>query len=379
MVDVTDDIDEVGRRSREVIASPREPRRPLDPAASEVLVRVAHEMRQPLSAITAAINVIKDDTDVSRRAHACQVLERQCTRLSRLVEDLLVVARTGRDITALSKEKVDLHHVLSDLAEALRPSARLRAQQLDVLLSPGPCWVYGDAVRLEQVFSNILNNAIKYTDNAGRIWLTSMPTDHHVVVTIADTGRGIAPDALSRVFEMFTTGPDQAGRGLGVGLAVARHLVMLHGGSIDITSDGRERGTEVVVKLPRVNELALSPAPEPAQPQRTSAAQEHVRRMLDRIERSYSEPITLRSLASELHRQSAYLGGMFRRVVGMSVHQWLTTVRLDRASTLIREGVKVEAVSLLVGYRSKKNFYRQFKRRFGTTPFAHRNMARIES
>ncbi len=101
--------------------------------------------------------------------------------------------------------------------------------------------------------------------------------------------------------------------------------------------------------------------------------------MLDRIEQSYSEPITLRSLAAELHRQSAYLGAMFRRVVGMSVHQWLTNVRLDRASALIREGVKVEAVSLLVGYRSKKNFYRQFKRRFGTTPFEHRNATRTSA
>jgi YesN/AraC family two-component response regulator len=177
---------------------------------------------------------------------------------------------------------------------------------------------------------------------------------------------------LASVFEMFT-GSDQSGHGLGVGLAVARHLVTLHGGSIQISSDGQERGTEVVVKLPRLNERALSAAAEPARP-RQPAAQEHVRRMLDRIEQSYSEPITLRSLAAELHRQSAYLGGMFRREVGMSVHQWLTTVRLERASVLIREGIKVEAVSLLVGYRSKKNFYRQFKRRFGTTPFAHRNI-----
>jgi PAS domain S-box-containing protein len=108
-------------------------------------------------------------------------------------------------------------------------------------------------------------------------------------------------------------------------------------------------------------------------------AQEHVRRMLGRIEQSYSEPITLRSLADELHRQSAYLGGIFRRGVGMSVHEWLTRVRLDRASVLIREGVKVEAVSMLVGYRSKKNFYRQFKRRFGTTQFEHRNAARPQT
>ena len=187
MFDVSND-GEVGRPSRAVTTP--DPRRPLDPAAGEVLVRVAHEMRQPLSAVSAAIHSLKDD-DRSRREHACSVLERQCTRLSRLVEDLLVVARTGRDITALSKEKVDLHHLLSDLAEALRPSAALHQQQLDVLLSPDACWIYGDPVRLEQVFSNILNNAVKYTDNGGRIWLTSRLTDRHVIVTIADTGHGI--------------------------------------------------------------------------------------------------------------------------------------------------------------------------------------------
>jgi AraC-like DNA-binding protein/anti-sigma regulatory factor (Ser/Thr protein kinase) len=348
----------------------------IDSTASEVLVRVAHEMRQPLSAVTAAVSVIKDDSDQSRRDQACRVLERQCTRLSRLVEDLLVVARTGRDVTALNKQTIDLHHVLFDLAEALRPAATLREQQLDVLLPPEPAWVDGDAVRLEQVFSNILNNAIKYTDHAGRIWLTSVMTDDEVTITIGDTGHGIPPEVLSNVFEMFTTGPNEAAHGLGVGLAVARHLVTLHGGSISIASDRREGGTEVVVTLPRVQVPARPAASESPRRNHGSAAQEHVRRMLERIEQSYSEPITLRSLASELHRQSAYLGGMFRRVVGMSVHQWLTTVRLDRASVLIRDGVKVEAVSLLVGYRSKKNFYRQFKRRFGTTPFEHRNAAR---
>jgi AraC-like DNA-binding protein len=107
-----------------------------------------------------------------------------------------------------------------------------------------------------------------------------------------------------------------------------------------------------------------------------SAAQVHVRHMMDRIEQSYSEPITLHSLAVELHRQGAYLGAMFRREVGVPMRQWLTRVRLDHAAALVREGVKVEAVSMLVGYRSKKNFYRQFKRRFGTTPFAHGIAAR---
>jgi YesN/AraC family two-component response regulator len=107
-----------------------------------------------------------------------------------------------------------------------------------------------------------------------------------------------------------------------------------------------------------------------------SAAQVHVRHMMDRIEQSYSEPITLYSLAAELHRQGAYLGALFRREIGVPMRQWLTTVRLDHAAALVREGVKIEAVSMLVGYRSKKNFYRQFKRRFGTTPFAHGVAAR---
>jgi YesN/AraC family two-component response regulator len=104
-----------------------------------------------------------------------------------------------------------------------------------------------------------------------------------------------------------------------------------------------------------------------------SAAQEHVRHMIDRIDQSYAEPITLHSLAGELHRQGAYLGAMFRREIGVSMHHWLTRVRLDHAAALILEGVKVEAVSMLVGYRSKKNFYRQFKRRFGMTPLGYRN------
>ena len=110
-----------------------------------------------------------------------------------------------------------------------------------------------------------------------------------------------------------------------------------------------------------------------------SAAQVHVRHMMDRIEQSYSEPITLHSLAAELRRQDAYLGAMFRREVGVPMRQWLTRVRLDHAAALVREGVKIEAVSMLVGYRSKKNFYRQFKRRFGTTPFAHGIAARNDA
>jgi two-component system response regulator YesN len=107
-----------------------------------------------------------------------------------------------------------------------------------------------------------------------------------------------------------------------------------------------------------------------------STAQVHVRRILEFIEQSYSQPVTLRVLARALDRQAAYLGALFRRETGLSVRQCLTQMRLDRASVLIREGVRIEAVARLVGYRSKKNFYRQFKRRFAMTPFAYAAHAR---
>jgi AraC-like DNA-binding protein len=110
-----------------------------------------------------------------------------------------------------------------------------------------------------------------------------------------------------------------------------------------------------------------------------STAQLHVRRTLDRIERFDSQPITLQWFAADLHRQGAHLGAMFRRALGVPMREWLTRVRLEHAAALIRDGGKVEAVSMLVGYRSKKNVYRQFTRRFGTTPFAHGSAARNDA
>ena len=103
----------------------------------------------------------------------------------------------------------------------------------------------------------------------------------------------------------------------------------------------------------------------------------HVRRMLDVIEESYADRITLVTLAKLIDRQSAYLGHLFRKEVGMTVRQWLTQVRLEHAAILIREGVKIEAVSLIVGYRSKKNFYRQFRRKYATTPFEYGRQAQV--
>jgi signal transduction histidine kinase len=133
MADVTDASNTVARCSREMTASRPEGRRALDPVAREVLVRVAYEMRQPLSAVSAVLNVIKDDSDPSRRQYACRVLERQCTRLSRLADDLVVVARTGRDITGFTEETIDLPHVIVDVT---RPA--VDATALPAAVEPRP-------------------------------------------------------------------------------------------------------------------------------------------------------------------------------------------------------------------------------------------------
>lgn len=222
------------------------------PESIEVLARVAHEMRQPLSAATAAVTLMTRDGDTGRRAQACGVLERQCARLSRLLEDLFVVARLGNDVTTLKSDDLDLSRLLLDLIDAFRPLVELTRHPLDVLLPPEDCWVHGDAIRLDQVFSNVLTNAIKYTNPSGPVWVKAVVTEENAIVTIGDTGRGIAPEVLPHVFEMFTTGPDPAEGGLGIGLAVARHIVDLHGGSIDIASEGDGCGTEVTVTLPRL-------------------------------------------------------------------------------------------------------------------------------
>lgn len=221
----------------------------LDPAASAVLARVGHEMRQPLSAATAAVMLLKAEADGERRARACRVMERQCVRLARLIEDLLVIATLRSDVTTLTKETIDLNRIVSDLAESFQPLAGSKQQQLDVVLAPRPCWTEADPLRLDQVFSNLLTNAIKYTNAGGRVWAMVRPHDDRAVVTISDTGRGISPEDLPRVFELFTSLSDDDEGGLGIGLAVARQLVMLHGGSIAVASGGRGHGTQVTVTL----------------------------------------------------------------------------------------------------------------------------------
>jgi signal transduction histidine kinase len=219
----------------------------LDPKSIQVLARVAHEMRQPLAAAAAAVAIVDRTEDEGHRRRACRVLERQCARLTRMVDDLLVV---GFEHAPLWKQHIDLRRVVVDVTDACLPLVLEKDQRLDLTLPSYACWVHADVIRLEQVLSNVLTNAIKYTDRGGRLSARVGADDARVKVMISDSGCGIASELLPHVFEMFTTGSDTRRRGLGVGLAVARQLVELHSGTITVSSDGAGCGSEFTVDLP---------------------------------------------------------------------------------------------------------------------------------
>jgi CheY-like chemotaxis protein len=171
----------------------------------------------------------------------------------RLVDDLLEVSRITRGKIELRKEVVDIGSMVRSAVETSRPFIEAAGHQLDVTVSSEPLRVEGDPVRLTQIFANLLNNAAKYTDAGGRIWLTITRSGDSVVVSVRDTGVGIPPDTLRRVFELFMQGDRHAGRaqgGLGIGLTLAKSLVEMHGGTIRAFSEGLGRGSEFVVRLP---------------------------------------------------------------------------------------------------------------------------------
>jgi signal transduction histidine kinase len=229
----------------------------LDPKSIEVLARVAHEMRQPLAAATAAVAILDRAEDEERRRKACRVLYHQCARLTRMVDDLLIV---NFEHALLCKQHIDLRRVVVDVADACLPLALEKGQQLDLTLPSYACWVHADVIRLEQVFSNVLTNAIKYTDRDGRLSARVAADDGRVKVTMTDSGCGIASELLPHVFEMFTTGSNAGARGLGVGLAVARHLMDLHSGTISVASDGPGCGSEVTITLPVADRIEVREA-----------------------------------------------------------------------------------------------------------------------
>ena len=239
-----------------------------DQEKDEFLAVLAHELRNPLAPALYALRLLDEKPlDDPQRWYVRRIAERQIRRLARLIDDLLDVSRIRTGKVELRKSRVDLGEVMGHAAEIVRPLCEERGIALSVALPPEPVWLDADPARLEQVFSNLLTNAIKFTEDTGSISLAAEPTAGEVIVRVRDTGVGISVDLLPRIFDLFMQGDrsiDRARDGLGIGLTLSRNLVELHGGTIEAHSDGVGKGSEFVVRLSLPAESPLEAVAVPA-------------------------------------------------------------------------------------------------------------------
>ncbi|WP_256077523.1 ATP-binding protein [Massilia sp. YIM B04103] len=243
-----------------------------DRRKDEFLATLAHELRNPLAPIRTGLDIMRiNAADGKAIDKARAIMERQLKQMVRLVDDLLDVSRINTGKLTISKEGLDLQSVVGDAVESARPFIEGQNHELTVSLPPQPVWLLGDATRLAQVLSNLLNNAAKYTVRGGRIALEGTVGGGQLKLSVRDNGIGIAPQMLNHIFEMFTQADsslERSSAGLGVGLSLARRLVELHGGTIQAFSKGLGQGSEFVILLPLAGAPAAE-APRPAAPPRT--------------------------------------------------------------------------------------------------------------
>lgn len=221
-------------------------------AKDNFIAIVAHELRQPLAACTAALSVLRMQPSSEGRAPAEAVLERQVVRMTRLVEDLLDASRIVRGEIALHREHIDVRDILQRAVETARPSIDAHGHTLGVHVADDPCIVQADSARLEQVIVNLLHNAAQYTSDGGRIDVVVECGAQEAAVRISDTGQGIEAHKLSAIFGLFTRNARESQAGFGIGLAISKRLVEAHGGSLNVRSEGAGRGSEFTITLPRV-------------------------------------------------------------------------------------------------------------------------------
>jgi len=244
-----------------------------DRRKNEFLSMLAHELRNPLAPIRNAVQILRLRSPGEPELQDVRdMIDRQVRQLIRLVDDLLDVSRITRGKIRLQAEPVDLTAVVQRAVETSRPLIDVRRHALTVSLPDQPLRVQGDPVRLAQVLGNLLNNAAKYTEDEGKIWLTVERANGEAVCRVRDTGLGIPPDMLASVFDLFTQvdqALDRSQGGLGIGLTLVKQLVELHAGRVQAHSAGLNQGSEFVVRLPALAEesprgVSANGAPPPA-------------------------------------------------------------------------------------------------------------------
>ncbi len=224
-----------------------------DRRKDEFLATLAHELRNPLAPIRTGLAVLGQAPSVEVAGQVRRIIERQVRHMVRLIDDLLDVSRISTGKVQLREERVDLREIVESSLEVSRPVIDAANHTIVVSLPTQPVWLNADRTRVAQVISNLLNNAAKYTDNGGHIELSVREQSDTAVVYVRDNGVGLAPESIGSIFELFTRAGkirDQADGGLGVGLALARRLITLHGGSVTAQSEGLGHGSTFTIALP---------------------------------------------------------------------------------------------------------------------------------
>jgi signal transduction histidine kinase/ActR/RegA family two-component response regulator len=260
---------DLDRQIQEHLRQRAEALRESDRCKNEFLAILAHELRNPLAPLRNGVEVLNlhgtsDSTVVKIR----DIFDRQVQQMSRLLDDLLDVSRIALGKIVLQKQRINLAGLLTHAAQMSEPLLKSRDLHFEVIPPTGDAWLEGDLVRLTQVITNLLNNAAKYTDRGGRIRLEGAREDNKVVIRVRDTGVGISAELLPHIFDLFTQAEwptDRSQGGLGIGLALVRRLVEMHGGEITVSSSGTGQGSEFIVRLPG---LPTASANEESRPSR---------------------------------------------------------------------------------------------------------------
>ncbi|MCA0355394.1 MAG: hybrid sensor histidine kinase/response regulator [Proteobacteria bacterium] len=219
------------------------------------LAVLAHELRNPVAALSGGLHLLGKDIDPERAKDIRGRMDRMLDHLAHLIDDLLDVSRVSQGKISLKKARVELGEVLQSAIEASQHTIEAAKHQFEVELSDAPIWLEADHTRLAQIVANLLNNAAKYTPPGGVVTLRAMAEGGMATITVSDTGVGIPEAMQSRIFEIFAQVEDHLGQsqgGLGIGLALVRQLVALHGGEVTVHSDGEGQGSTFTVRLPTI-------------------------------------------------------------------------------------------------------------------------------
>ena len=226
---------------------------PPEQAQTEILAVLAHELRNPLAPIRNGVELLRSICSDPKQAQVVDMVSRQVVHLTRLLDDLLDAARLRRGLITLQKQAVDVSAIVQDALDAVRPAIDACRQSLLVSLPATPVQMHCDPTRLTQVLQNLLDNANRFTPAGGTIWIKTVVAEDQLSFEVTDDGEGIDPDLLPRLFNVFAQGEQPLHRpqgGLGMGLAIARNVVEMHGGTIEARSAGPGRGSQFTVVLP---------------------------------------------------------------------------------------------------------------------------------